>query len=52
MLSICPDWEKITLVTPSDKEQNIKFYTKKCGFSIAGKEMDGNVEVTKFTMER
>lgn len=52
MLSICPDWKKITLVTPSDKEQNIKFYTKKCGFSVVDKEMDGNVEVTKFTMER
>lgn len=52
MLSICPDWKQITLVTPSDKEQNIKFYTERCGFSIAGREMDGNVEVTIFTMER
>lgn len=52
MLSICPEWKQITLVTPSDKEQNIKFYTEKCGFSITGKEMDGNVEVTNFTLER
>ena len=52
MLSICSDWKKITLVTPSDKEQNIKFYTEKCGFNIGGKEMDGNVEVTNFIMER
>lgn len=52
MLSICPDWKQITLVTPSDKEQNIKFYTEKCGFSVTGREMDGNVEVTIFTMER
>lgn len=46
MLSICPEWEQVTLVTPSDKEKNLKFYTEKCGFNIAGKEMDGNVEVT------
>ncbi len=52
MLSICPDWKQITLVTPSDKEQNIKFYTERCGFSIAGRKKDGNVEVTIFTMER
>lgn len=52
MLSICSDWKQITLVTPSDKEQNIKFYTEKCGFSVTGREMDGNVEVTIFTMER
>lgn len=52
MLSICPDWKQITLVTPSDKEQNIKFYTEKCGFNIVGKKMDENVEVTNFTLER
>lgn len=52
MMSICSDWKKITLVTPSDKEQNIKFYTEKCGFKIGGKEVDGNVEVTNFIMER
>ena len=52
MLSICSDWRQITLVTPADKEQNIKFYTEKCGFNIGGKEMDGNVEVTEFIMKR
>lgn len=52
MLSICPDWKQITLVTPSDKEQNIKFYTEKCGFNIGSKEMDGSVEVINFIMER
>ncbi|MDE5592864.1 MAG: GNAT family N-acetyltransferase [Clostridiales bacterium] len=52
MLSICPEWKQITLVTPSDKEQNIKFYTEKCGFNIIGKEMDGNVEIAKFILER
>ena len=52
MLSICPEWKQIRLVTPSDKEQNIKFYTEKCGFIITGKEVDGNVEVTEFIMER
>lgn len=52
MLSICPDWKRITLVTPADKEQNIKFYTEKCGFEIGGKEMDGNVEVIELIMKR
>ena len=52
MLSIYSDWKQITLVTPSDKEQNIKFYTEKCRFNIGCKEMDGSVEVTKFIMER
>lgn len=52
MLSVCPDWKQITLVTPADKEQNIKFYTKKCGFSVANKVMDGNVEVVNFYRNR
>lgn len=52
MLSVCPDWKKITLITPADKEQNIKFYTEKCGFSVANKVMDGNVEVVNFYRNR
>ena len=52
MLLLCPDWKQITLVTPSDKKQNLKFYTEKCGFDIGGRVMDGNVEVTKLIMER
>lgn len=46
------DWKKITLVTPLDKTQNIKFYTQKCGFKIASKENDGNVELARFVLER
>lgn len=52
MLSICPQWTHISLVTPADKEKNIRFYTERCGFSIDGKEMDGNVEVVHFRRER
>lgn len=52
MLSACPDWKKITLVTPADKEQNVKFYTEKCGFSIGEKVMEGKVEVVNFYMNR
>lgn len=51
-LSVCEDWKKITLVTPVDKEENIKFYTQKCGFTIGNREMDGNVEVVGFIMEQ
>ena len=45
------DWKKIELVTPADKEKNINFYTKKCGFTIDGEEMDGNVRVYHFSLE-
>ena len=46
------DWKKITLVTPVDKKENVKFYTEKCGFSIASIEKDGNVELARFIAER
>ncbi len=46
------DWEKITLVTPLDKKENVKFYTEKCGFRIASVETDGNVELARFVTER
>ncbi|WP_124068445.1 GNAT family N-acetyltransferase [Clostridium sp. E02] len=52
LLLLCHDWKRITLITPSDKEQNIKFYTEKCGFYIGDRVMDGNVEVIQFYMER
>ncbi|MBP3742798.1 MAG: GNAT family N-acetyltransferase [Treponema sp.] len=46
------DWKKFTLITPVDKEENVLFYTKKCGFKIAATEMDGNVKVARFVLER
>ena len=46
------DWEKITLVTPMDKKENVKFYTEKCGFHIVSYETDGNVELARFVIER
>lgn len=52
MLNFYNDWKKITLVTPADKEENIKFYTEKCGFTVDGTEMDGNVKVAHFLLER
>lgn len=52
MLDYYSDWNKITLVTPEDKVENIEFYTKKCGFRINGMEMDGTVRVVRFLMER
>ena len=44
------DWKKIELVTPTDKERNISFYTKKCGFEIGSEEMDGMVKVYHFSL--
>ena len=46
------DWDKFTLVTPIDKKENVKFYTEKCGFDIVSMEMDGNVKVARFVLEK
>ncbi len=46
------DWTKFTLITPIDKTENVKFYTEKCGFDIVSAEMDGNVKVARFVLER
>ena len=42
------DWKSFELVTPADKTENVKFYTQKCGFSIADKLKDGDVELYRF----
>ena len=47
-----PDWNEITLVTPCDKEQNIRFYTERFGFDITGEENDGHVKVLWFRLSR
>ena len=52
ILSVYPDWKKFVLITPADKEENIRFYTEKCGFKGDGTLMDGNVKVVKFIKER
>jgi len=46
------DWSRFTLVTPVDKHENVRFYTKKCGFGIRSAEMDGSVKVARFVLER
>ena len=46
------DWDKFTLVTPIDKKENVKFYTEKCGFEIVSMEMDGNIKVARFVLEK
>lgn len=46
------DWKQFTLITPIDKKENIKFYTEKCGFKIISTEMDGNVKVVRFILEK
>jgi ribosomal protein S18 acetylase RimI-like enzyme len=52
MLDYYSDWKKVTLVTPIDKEENIHFYTKTCGFKIDSTEKNGNVKLAHFLMER
>ena len=50
--TILDDWKKLTLVTPIDKKENVKFYTEKCGFHIESTERNGNVELARFVAER
>ena len=52
LASYYDDWDKFTLFTPIDKTENVKFYTEKCGFKIVSTEMDGNVKVARFVLER
>lgn len=46
------DWKKIELVTPADKEKNINFYKKKCGFNIDYEEMDGKIRIYHFSLNK
>lgn len=46
------NWNSFTLITPCDKEENVKFYTEKCGFKIASTETDGNIKVFRFLLQR
>ena len=46
------DWKRLTLVTPIDKTENVKFYTEKCGFQMVSAEMDSNVKLARFVLER
>ncbi|WP_167956768.1 GNAT family N-acetyltransferase [Anaerosporobacter faecicola] len=52
ILSYYKDWKEVTLITPADKEENVVFYTKKCGFSIREESYDGNVKVYTFVKKR
>lgn len=49
--SFYKDWKKFTLATPVDKRENVRFYTEKCGFTMASTERDGNVELARFVLE-
>ena len=46
------DCKRFTLVTPTDKKENIRFYTVKCGLKIVSAEKDGNVELTRLEMKK
>ena len=52
LLLICPDWKRVSLVTPADKEENLRFYRERCGFCLGDKKMDGTVVVVGLYRER
>lgn len=46
------DWKEITLVTPAQKNENVRFYTRKCGFKIDNEFMDGKIRLYSFKISR
>lgn len=46
-----PGLRAVSLVTPADKTENIRFYTEKCGCRITGTHMDGGVSVVELRRE-
>ena len=46
-----PDWQSMELVTPVEKEENLRFYQKN-GFEIIGRTLDGRVEVAQMQCKR
>lgn len=46
------DWKRIFLVTPLNKEENVLFYTKKCGMKLGETIMDQNVKLVELFIER
>lgn len=46
-----PNHRRVELVTPADKEENIRFYTQRCGFRIVGEEIDGPVRLSVLRKE-
>lgn len=45
------DWNRLTLITPIDKSENMRFYTERCGFEIQTVEVDGNVKVARLILD-
>ena len=52
LTTILDDWKLLTLVTPIDKEENVRFYTEKCGFQIVSTETAGRVPLARFVLKR
>lgn len=52
LLSLCPDWRRIRLITPADKAENVRFYTEKCGMTPGAVTKDGAVDVVELTLTR
>ena len=52
ILSLYSDWRRVTLVTPADKTENLRFYIEKCGFRAEAAEMDGTVKVCRLVRGR
>lgn len=52
VLSYYDNWKQFTLITPTDKKENVRFYTEKCFFEIDSIEMDGDVKVYRFIRKR
>lgn len=51
-MSTIEDWKEISLVTPEDRPENLKFYRERFGFVVTGKEQDVNLVMLKFRLCR
>lgn len=52
LLETFKDWSEITLETPAEKEENVNFYTKKCGFEIIDEIIEDKTRLYCFSLKK
>jgi len=51
-LTLCPNWQQITLITPAGNTDVIRFYTEQCGMRVCGEEVNDTVTVVRLRKEQ
>lgn len=52
ILETFKNWNEITLETPAEKEENVNFYTKKCGFKIVDEITEDKTKLYCFSLKK